>query len=181
VAFHNLNGAAMATAQARRPAQQRIQHTSADFLDDTAAEVMNQPLDMMASNVAQATLVGRLDPITVREMKEQAEYEAFMETPVVIEINETTDVNAPPQVYVAVNGDGRWLPRGVPVRLQRKFVERLAQAQEMRFSTVNNKDPDSDQGMKILRKTAQSYGFSVIQDNHPLGRRWLMRMQRSGS
>ncbi len=171
----------MPQAQARPAQKPRIQHTSADFLDDSTAELHQQPIDMMQSNVAQATLVGRLDPITVREMKEIAEYEAFMESPVTIEINETTDVNAPPQVFVGVNGDARWLPRGVPVRLQRKFVERLAQAQEMRFSTVNNKDQDSDQGMKILRKTAQSYGFSVIQDNHPLGRRWLMRMQRSGT
>lgn len=168
------------TQASRRSAKPLPQHTSADFLDDTSHEVQ-EPIDMMASNVAQMTLAGRLDPITTREFKDMVELEAFMETPVVIEINETTDVNAPPLVYVGVNGDARWLPRGVPIKLQRKFIERLAQAQEMRFSTVNNKDQDSDQGMKVLRKTAQSYGFSVIRDDHPLGRRWLVRMQRSGS
>ena len=159
------------------------QHTTDDFLDPDERDVerINEPLDMMQSNVPQMTLAGRLDPITMREFKKTAEYEAFMEQPVVIEINETTDINAPAIVYVGVNGDGRWLPRGVPVKLQRKFVERLAQAQEMRFITTPNRDQESDQGMRVVRKTAQAYGFAVIRDDNPLGRRWLMRMQRSGS
>lgn len=158
----------------------RVQHTSADFLDDSSHEVQ-EPIDMMTSNVPAMTLEGRLETVSTREFLEIAEYEAFMEMPVVIEINETTDVNAPTTVYVGVNGDGRWLPRGRPIKLQRKFVERLAQAQEMRFSTISNRDQESDQGMRVVRKVAQSYGFAVIRDDHPLARRWLVRMTRSGS
>ena len=165
----------MTTKRTARPA-----HLSSDFLDDTSHETV-EPLDMMSSNVPQMTLEGRLDPITVREMSDMLEYTAFMEDPVTIQINETTDVNAPPAVFAGVNGDCRWLPRGVPIRVQRKFVERLAQAQEMRFETKTNRDQDAQNAMTTVRKTAASYGFAVLRDDHPAARRWLARVTRSGS
>lgn len=164
--------------QQRRSA--RVQSHSADFLNADTHEV-SEPVDMMSSNVPMMTLEGRLDPITTREFQEMAEYEAFMEEPVVIQINDTTDKNQPPFVFVGVNGDNRWLPRSTPVRIQRKFVERLAQAQEMRFETKSNPDQDSQNAMRTVRTTAQSYGFAVIRDDHPIGRRWLARITRQGS
>ncbi len=164
--------------QSRRTA--RVQSHSTDFLDGTTHEV-SEPVDMMTSNVPLMTLEGRLDPISTREFELIAEYEAFMEEPVVIQINDTTDKNQPPFVFVGVNGDNRWLPRARPVRIQRKFVERLAQAQEMRFETKSNPDQDAQNAMRTVRTTAQAYGFAVLRDDHPLGQRWLARMTRSGS
>jgi len=166
------------TAPTKRTA--RPQHTSADFLDENTHET-SEPIDMMTSNVPKMTLEGRLEPILTREFKEMIEYEAFMNDPVVIQINETTDVNAPPFVFVGVNGDCRWLPRGEPIKLQRKFVERLAQAQEMRFETKSNRDQDAQNAIVTVRRTAASYGFAVLRDEHPAGRRWLARVTRSGS
>lgn len=167
-----------ATQSGKRTA--RPQHLSSDFLDDTSHE-LSEPLDLMSSNVSSMTVAGRLDPITMREFKEIAEYEVFMEEAVVIQVNDTTDPNAPPVVFVGVNGDNRWLPRGVPIKLQRKFVERLAQAQEMRFETKANRDQEEQSALTTVSKTAQAYGFAVIRDDHPQARRWLARMTRQGT
>lgn len=100
------------------------------------------------------------------------EYEAFMVEPVVIELQRTTDKNAPPVVGVGVNGDVRWLPRGVPIRLQRKFLEPLCR-KETSFETKPDHDPGAEVGMKTRLTSAQPYGFSVIQDPNPKGRAWL--------
>ena len=154
--------------------------TSQDALD-AADRGYLQPIDLMSTNVQAMTQVGVLEPISGFEFKTLAEYEKFMEEPVVIEILTTTDPNAPKAVFIGVNGDSRWLPRGMPLKLQRKFVERLAQAQEMRYETKRSKDPESDMGMDTLRSTAQSYQFSVLEDKNPIGRKWLLRVTRQGS
>lgn len=111
----------------------------------------------------------------------QIAYEAFMHEPIIIRVHSTKDKNAPWLVFVGVNGDNRWLPRNKPIRLQRKFVERLAAAQEMAFETRENKDPNVDNAMELVKSTAAAFEFSVLHDPNPLGRRWLGRITRQGS
>lgn len=140
-------------------------------------------LDMMAGN--KAHLIASMEVIDEREFnlrtKEgKTEYEEFMQMPMIISVNETTDDNAPPLVPVGDNGDTRWLPRGPKIRIQRKFVEILAKAQERKIKSVRNTDPGAEEGMLTKKRTAQSYGFSVIHDPHPKGRAWLERITRQG-
>lgn len=167
-----------AAATSKRSARPLV--TSQQLLDDDERGYA-QPIDMMESNVQDMTRVGLEDAVSGFKFEQLAEYEKFMNDAVVIQIFETTDVNAPRAVFIGVNGDSRWLPRGVPLRLQRKFVERLAQAQEMAFTTVANRDQESDNGFNVLRKVAQSYQFAVLEDKHPLGRKWLTSVMRQGS
>lgn len=143
---------------------------STDFVPHAGRE----PLDwtMLRTGVPQVQIVGE------REFETTAETEAFMEELVVIQVHKSTDKNAVPQVPVGINGDKIWIPRGVPVRLPRKFVEVLARSQEATFSTDDNPDPNADEGKMIRRTNGQVYPFSVIQDRNPRGRAWLERVTR---
>ena len=163
---------------ARRSARPQV--TSEQLLQDQE-NGYDQPMDLMQTNVASVVPVREMDAVSAREFKDLIEYESFMNDPMVIRVLETNDVNAPWRVFVGINGDMRWIPRGKPVRIQRRFVERLAQSQERRFITKENNDRDSDDGFTTLTKSAQSYQFEVLKDDHPQGRRWLTRMMREGS
>lgn len=136
-------------------------------------------LDMMHGNAADL-LTRAMDPINEREFKDIVEYEAFMAEGVTIMIHKTTDKNAPWVVPVGVNGDIRYFPRDVRMRVPRKFVEVLAKAQEEQLKTVQNRDHESDNAMTTTRQSASSYGFSVLHDPNPAGGRWLRRVTRQG-
>lgn len=122
----------------------------------------------------------QIEPEKAREWKDKAEAEAFMNEPLVIRVHTTNDKNAPPSVFVGLNGEGGWIPRGVKVRLRRKFVERLAQSQSASFSTQQKADPHADEGMEIKRTSGQEYPFEVLHDPNPKGRAWLARITREG-
>ena len=127
-------------------------------------------------------LDNRGDVVQIRNMGRSLEYEAFMQEPVIIIIQETTDKNAPPIVFVGDNGDDRWLPRGTPIKLPRKYVERLAQAKERSISTKQlNGQEDMDERMPARSKEATAYPFSVLKDWNPLGAKWLRRVAMQGT
>jgi hypothetical protein len=154
--------------------------TYSDELDDHSVHTVDEePLDLMQSNASVLLMKENMEVISEREFRDKAEYEAFMEQPVVIVINETSDEKAPPIVFCGVNGDGRWIPRSVPVKIQRKFVERLAQSQERHYATVPNRDTSADNAM-LVRSRNVGISFHVLKDPHPRGLQWLRRVMRSG-
>lgn len=178
---------------------------SSDVFDDEAgSEVF---LDMTSSGASSAQLLKHLQTISAREFPYESltekfrdpesgnviefenpgrslEYEAFMQEPVGITIHESADEKAPPVVYVAVNGDERWFPRGVPILVQRKFVEVLAQSNEKRISTKKIKaNDDTDNEMPATSKLVQGTPFAVLQDKNPdkgMTRRWMLRVTKQG-
>lgn len=161
---------------------------STDYVDGAAQLLSDEPpvLDLMNSNVA--AFIGRgadIEVISEREFGNDPEgmlqYEKFMQDPIVIVIHATGDKTASPTPFIGVNGDQRWLPREIPIRLQRKFIERLAQSQEMHFTTEANPDPRADTGMLTKSRNVAAYGFSVEHDPAgDLGKRWLRRVTRGG-
>lgn len=155
---------------------QRAEISTDDFTD--SAERDDDVLDMMIASNEHLIRQALEEPIDEALFKSIVEYEKFMAQGVVIMINETTDKNAPPVVPCGVNGDFRWLPRGVKVRVPRKFVEVLANSQETRYKTVANRDSEADNAMKEMATTAQCYGFAVIRDPDPKGPRWLERIMK---
>lgn len=186
-----------ASPQVQSRETHRIEHTSADFFDGTGTERI---IDMMHTGMSSPERLRHLEVITEREFEydtipdevtgidnpgRSMAYEAFMQEPVVVMINETNDDRASPVVFVGVNGDTRWLPRGVPIRLPRKFVERLAQSQERTFRTPKiNATEEADNERPVRSKQAQSYGFSIIHDSHKdkkLARRWLLRVTKQST
>ena len=114
------------------------------------------------------------------EVRSSAEIEAFMQEELVIVIHKSTDKNAVERVPVVVNGETAWLPRDIKLRIPRKFVERLARAQEATFRTDDNPDPRMDEGKIIRRTNGQVFPFIVLHDPSPIGRTWLERVTREG-
>jgi hypothetical protein len=104
----------------------------------------------------------------------------FMEEELTIVIHKSTDKNALERVPVGVNGETAWLPRDTKIRLPRKFVERLARAQEATFRTDDNPDPRMDEGKIIRRTNGQVFPFAVLHDPNPRGAAWLQRVTREG-
>ena len=154
-----------------------MRHNTFDIDDtDTTAEV----LDMMSTSVRTIARAegDASEMFTFEKNGKSLEMEAFMEEGLVVELHTTTDENQPPVVFVGVNNDQRWLPRGVPVRIQRKFIERLAQCKEAKYDTPDNRDPNADNAKSITRRQAHPYGFSVISDPNPKGREWLRSVLR---
>jgi len=152
---------------------------SDDFVD--TQEENDHVLDLTSSNVAALMQGSGIEIISEREFNDKAAYILFMEDVLTIEINETTDKNAAPVVFCGDNGDQRWLPRGIKFKIQRKFIERLAQSHERHYTTVNNPDRDADNGMLTRTKGVQAIGFQVWHDPSPRGRQWLQRVTRSGN
>ena len=178
---------------------------SSDVFDSEAdSEVV---LDMMSTGANSTQMMRFMEVVTAREFEYESiterrrdastnnvidienpgrslAYEAFMQEPVTISINESADEKAAPVVYVCVNGDERWLPRGVPLRLQRKFVEILAQSNERRFMTGKiNASDDTDNERPVKSKLTQGTPFAVLKDSNPdgrLARRWLLRVTKQG-
>lgn len=152
---------------------------SDELADETVHSIDEEPLDLTVSNASVLLMKENMEVISEREFRDRAEYEAFMENHLVIVINETSDEKAPPIVFCGVNGDGRWIPRNVPVKIQRKFVERLAQSQERHYKTIENRDHSADNAM-LVRARNVALSFHVLKDPHPRGPQWLRRVMRSG-
>ena len=107
---------------------------------------------------------------------------AFMEEPVTIVIADSADPNAEKMVFVAVNGEGAghkklpWLPRGVPVTIKRKFVERLARAKKVGIRTVDTRDASGYNTTAVQKSSGSLYTFTVLEDRNPEGTSWLRRV-----
>lgn len=190
-----------------RKSAPRVDMMSSDAFDPDDSGGTERVLDMMATGMSSPARLAHLEVISQREFAYETltsrvvnpegdlidfenpgrslAYEAFMEEPVIISINETTDEKAPPVVFVGVNGDQRWLPRGVPIRLPRKFVERLAQSAERSYTTKKiaaNDESDNERPAKT--KSTQAYAFSILQDSNPnkkLARRWFNRVTKQST
>lgn len=185
--------------QASPQVQTRAKRTVADILSDDpdVFDPEDRVIDFMQSGMDSASRIRHLEVISTREFGYEEiigkdglanagrsmEFEAFMETPVVIQISEAPDENASPVVFVGVNGDNLWLPRGVPLRIRRKHVERLAQSAERKYRTdrKQNTDGESINEQPPTSRNHQSYTFSVLKDEHPFGRRWLMRVTKQST
>jgi hypothetical protein len=124
--------------------------------------------------------IAAVEVIPERDAMNTLETEKFMEDELVIVIHKSTDKNALERVPVGVNGETAWLPRDVKIRLPRKFVERLARAQEATFRTDDNPDPRMDEGKVIRRTNGQVFPFQVLHDPSPRGPAWLAKVTREG-
>lgn len=112
---------------------------------------------------------------------------AFMEEPVTIRIQKSSEKYAPNVVDCWVNGKGAeqfingkwmvcgWLPVNHIVTTRRKYLEVLARAKVDSLQTEVRKHEDREDNMAIPY-TSSKYPFSVIEDRNPLGHEWLSRV-----
>jgi hypothetical protein len=104
---------------------------------------------------------------------------AFNEEFLTIQLHGTTDPNAEPMVFLAVNGVGAgpngipWLPRDVAITIKRKYVERLCRARPIAYGNVEKTNEQGERYIDYPKTSALKYPFSVIEDKNPKGGKWL--------
>lgn len=151
-------------------ARARADISTTDILDTDEEPV----LDFMTLRTG-APLI---EPISQREFADLAEYEKWMQEPMVVRIPQPTDPNAPWSVAVGSNGAYGWLPYDKKVRIKRAFVENLVRAVESSIHTADNPDAASDQRKIHRRRHGSSYPFEVIDHGArpDLSRKWMQRL-----
>ncbi len=161
-----------------RPA---IKSKAVDALDTPVA----QPDDITfpASGSIDGVRETVIEPVAdLYGFKEKAAALAFNEEILEVMISESNEQNPEHYVFLKVNGRGAmpnnvpWVPRGVPVKIARKYVERLCRAKPVNIRTVEARDMDGALTTRIHRTSALKYPFSVIYDPNPKGRAWLSNL-----
>jgi hypothetical protein len=138
-------------------------------------------LDYTSPGALMRSLSPSIEPVTEREFADKAEYERFMQDPVVIVIHKTAERHEAPSVMVGNNGNQAWLPRGQKIKVPRYFVETLARSQTRQYATEADQDPNAAFGMRVRRFGGLAYPFSVVADRHPKGDAWLQRVMRESA
>ena len=105
---------------------------------------------------------------------------AFMEEPMTIRLERSSEKNAPKLVDVYVNGEACWVPVGQNFKLKRKFVEVLARSKPESIDTRTGSSEEEQPRNEILRNTSSKYPFTVVEDNNPRGYDWLTRVLMEG-
>lgn len=107
---------------------------------------------------------------------DKAEQEAFMNEMVTIMVHDSTDENAEPLIPVGINGRMQYFARGVPQRVRRCYVERLARAKKTSYS--QNLDERLGEALYNTMRPhhALKYPFSVVEDPNPKGAAWLRNL-----
>lgn len=112
---------------------------------------------------------------------------AFMEEPVAIRIQKSSEKFAPNVVDCWVQGRGAeqlqngkwmvcgWLPVNHTVITKRKYLEVLARAKHDSIQTRVVKHEDSEENFADPYSSSK-YPFSVLQDANPRGHEWLSRV-----
>lgn len=135
-----------------------------------------------------------------RVTKEYKEALAFMEEPVTIRLEPSTDKNSATVFPVWVNGkfaecwmnNGRhvgiedsgrwvavgWLPVGIEITVKRKALEVIIRAKVDTVETDVIENPGQDPQNKVKRFTSAVHSFSIIQDKSPLGAAWVREVRR---
>lgn len=112
----------------------------------------------------------------------KAEELAFMEEPVEVMVMESTDPNAEQLVQLSVNGRNQFVPRGIPVKMRRKFVGVLAATKQTSYTQQKRIDPrNGNVSMTMDPHTALRYPFTVISDQNPRGGDWLKKVLREAA
>lgn len=133
-------------------------------------------IDMTTPNVSQ-----KIETVEAGGLPtEKTERLAFMEEPLIIVLEPTAERNPRKFARTSVNGDTKWVPVGVPVKLRRKHVEVFARCQPFGVrtdvGTANEEDPHN----KIIRAPHRRYPFTVRKDPSPLGELWLRKVSYEG-
>jgi hypothetical protein len=97
-----------------------------------------------------------------------------MEDLITIQLHDPQDNNPEPIVPVGVNGKVLYLQRGRQHTIARKFVEVLARARRVNYTTQDAVTPDGSHTMVMRSTTTLQYPFTVIHDPAgAVGIEWL--------
>lgn len=122
--------------------------------------------------------------------KDYADALAFMEEPVTIRLEPSSDKNAAMAFPVWCNGkaaevhqNGRWdeigyLPVGRPLTVKRKTLEIIIRAKTDTIHTeIRHMDAERPENA-VQRFTSAVHSFSILEDRNPRGPAWVQEMRR---
>lgn len=122
--------------------------------------------------------------------KEYMDELSFMEEPVTIRLEPSSDKNAATAFPVWINGKmaetlvrGKWyetgyLPVGVELTVKRKVLEVIIRAKIDTIHTqVQNMESDRPNNV-VQRFTSAVHSFSILEDRNPRGPAWVSEMRR---
>lgn len=135
----------------------------------------NNPRDMPMDGDAMIT-APLIEVVGGPGWKDKAKALAFNEEILDVVVHETTDENADPYPFVAVNGIRQFFERGTQQRVKRKFVEALVRSKGTKYSQRNAKDSNGNDVIRHDPHTALRHPFSVIHDPNPNGLAWLRKI-----
>ena len=100
---------------------------------------------------------------------------AFMEEELVILINLSDDPNAEDPVPCGNNGSVKFLKRGEPHKIKRKYLDSIIKTR-YRVVTENYKDKDNVDQTRVRRIPSQVYPISILDHgiNPERSQRWFM-------
>jgi hypothetical protein len=110
---------------------------------------------------------------------------AFMEEFVSVILSESNDKNPERYVFLSVNGIGAgpqgtpWVPRGVEVRVKRKYLNVLAGARQVRYTNYEDTNAQGERTSGQRASSSDRYPFQVIEDPNPRGIDWLRKLRAS--
>lgn len=161
---------------------------------NVAPKKIIEPMEMINTDAGVVTFKDGIKEDEVSEieivsnlsgLKEKTAQLAFYEEPLVINIHESSDMNAPEKyVFLSVNGRGagpnglNWVPRGQNVTVARKYVEVLARARPAKYDSIEKVNEVGDREVIYPRSSSLRYPFSVISDPNPKGAAWLSKLLR---
>lgn len=108
--------------------------------------------------------------------KDNAEALAFNEEVLIIQLQPSSEENAPTVVDVYVNGEAKWIPVGVPTKIKRKFVEVLLRSKPISVTTSHEGRGSDVINNRIIRNTRAKYPLSIMQDPSKKGYEWLSKI-----
>jgi len=139
-------------------------------------DMKTRDLPVLGGNV----LVHEAEPVLLLEAtdisKDYLKELAFNEEWLTIRLERTGEKNAPKWVQFGVNGITKWLHPGVPVKIQRKYVEVLARSVPYDVETEVEDATVAYPRNDIVRNARAKYPFSVIHDPNPRGAEWLTKV-----
>lgn len=127
--------------------------------------------------------------LSVANTDYQAEL-AFMEEPVTIRLQPSSDANAVTRFVVYVNGKGAevfrngrwyeiaWLPVGETIVIKRKYLEVIARTKIDTIRTPALEALGDHPDNRPTRFTSAVHSFSVLEDKSPRGAEWLSEIIR---
>lgn len=156
--------------------------------DDLPIE-QRDSIDMSGEEINHENIVIASAPLTTDYSRNLA----FLEEPVTIRIEKSSEKHAPLVVDCWINGrgaevflNGQWLvlgylPVGREIITKRKYLEVLARSKVDNIQTVVGTKNEEKPNNAIDISTSSKAAFSVLEDKNPLGREWLGRLMREQS
>lgn len=119
-----------------------------------------------------------IEPVTgtPSQLKDAEKLEAFMNEYVTIVIATSTMPGTNPVVVPQVNSTTQPIPRGVKMRVKRKYIEVLARNKKEDFKQYEHQrvqDLPDNMNIKFMKGTSGLVDTFQVIDENPLGAEWL--------